>query len=488
MSMSRLYNNALLRWLNTAILGREYDEAIFHARGARVRTVLQKRLAIGIFLSVFLLATLIYLPFNPLLIIIVGFVPFVISYYIPVLVMKNHVIKRRANLERVIPLLKLIIKFLWNIADNEHDVQKIFLDTLRHISLDGSGSQFNSLVHKMILGMPIKQILAGFDSPSQKLNTFLQNCSDIQALSFLVKDHDTYSQYKVFLKTLESRMVILVAEAIFLPILVALVFTFQNTDPTLHVFFIIIHVVILKFLSRFLLNTEFSLLYSVGLFQGKLNHVFDEFLSFLFYLGHEFQYHPPEMALKLSLARGSSGLLDLLGVRVRERTQMVDFHDAIVILSNETSSSVIRVIFILVDKLARYAGVDLARLIIDIALELKNQKEIEEEKINIINAERFKVKILVVCLTLILSIISSLFPLLAHGVVGSDLVQFSIGFSYQLDLSTVFIMINLFYNSTSCYYLMKFTRFPSVHKYVAIISFLFILITMVGIPFFNKFT
>ncbi len=487
-NMSILYKNGVIERVHNVFIGKGLDAGFFHAPGDKERLVLQKRLFLGLLLSVIVFVSLLCLPLMPLYIFIASVLPFFLTYYLRIIVLKDRLKKHCIALERTLPLLRLEIKFLLKIADNEFDIQKLFVHSLQYISPAENSSQFNVLVKDMILGMPVEKILSEFESPSRKLNDFIHNCSDVKALPFLGSDLETFSQYKVFLKTLESRMVIVVAEAIFLPILASLVFAFQSVDIGVHVVFIVIHVVILKCLSRFLLSEEFSMLYIVGLFPGQSKRMLDDLVSFLILLGENLKYHSPERALALSFARMSGGMMHMLGINTRENSWATSFHDKMHELSTAASTGVMSLTFNLINKFKDYAGVDLARFIVDIAIELKRQKEIEEEKINIINAERFKVRILVVCLTLILSILSVLFPLLARGTRDGVLDTFPNLSGGGTLPAFVFVMINLFYNYTSCFYLIKITGIPYAHRYAIIVSFLFVIIYLLGFFFFNKIT
>ncbi len=485
--MSFLYTNKLIQRLHNAFIGKEFDAAFLYARGDEGRLILQKRLFLGILLSVLVFVSLSCLTLMPLIVFIASLLPFFFTYYLRIIVLKSRLKKHSIALERALPLLRLEIRFLLKITDDEYDIQKIFVHSLQYILPAEKCSQFSILVKKMILGIPVETLLSEFGSPSRKLNDFIHDCSDVKALPFLGDDLETFSQYKVFLKTLESRMVILVAEAIFLPILASLVFAFQNVDVGVYVVFITVHIVILKYLARFLLHEEFSMLYFVGLFPDQSKKVLEDFISFLILLGKNFKYHSPEKALTLSFARMSRGLKQLLNINNRENAWAINFHNTMESLSTAAKSGAISLILTLINKFKDYASVDLARFIVDIAVELKRQKEIEEEKINIINAERFKVKILVVCLTLILSILSVLFPLLARGTGGGVLDMFSsLSGGGTLPVSA-FVIINLFYNYTSCFYLIKITGIPSPHKYAIIVSIMFVIIHLLGLSFFNKF-
>jgi hypothetical protein len=484
--MSFLYTNKIIQRLHNAFIGNEFEASFLYAQGDKERLILQRRLFLGLLLSVLVFVSLSCLPVMPLIIFIASLLPFFLTYYLRIIVLKDRLKKHSIALERALPLLKLEIKFLLKIADNEYDIQKIFVQSLQYISPAENGSQFYALVKMMILGMPVEKILSEFESPSRKLNGFIRGCSDVKALPFLGDDLETFSKYKVFLKTLESRMVILVAEAIFLPILASLIFAFQNVDVGVHVVFIAVHIVILKYLARFLLNEEFSMLYFVGLFPDQSKRMLDDFVSFLILLGENLKYHSPEKALALSFARMSRGLRHLLGINHLENAWATNFHETMEGLSTAAGSSVISLIFNLINRFKDYASVDLARFIVDIAVELKRQKEIEEEKINTIHAERFKVRILVVCLTLILSILSVLFPLLARGTRGSVIDAFSSLSGGGTLPASIFVMINLFYNYTSCFYLLKITGIQSAHRYTIIVSFLFVVIYIFGFSFFNK--
>lgn len=482
---SPLYANRLIAAIHGAFIGHEFDVNFLYPRGDQERLALQKRLVIGVIFSVMLFAPLSYLSMMPAIAFVVSLTPFLLVYYLKIFCLKGRLRKLRVALERVLPLLKLVVNFLLKIAGNEQDIQRIFVYSLQHVSPAENGSQFSALVRKMILGEPIERILSEFDSPSKDLNEFIRACSDVKAFPYLSDNFEAISQYKVFLKTLESRMVIIVAEAIFLPILASIVFAFQNLDTWVHLVFAAGHLLILKYLARFLINKDFSLLYSVGLLHNQSKRTLDDFISFLIDLGKNLKYHSPEKALMHSFTCITRNLGQFLGITTRENAWVTSFYDKLGALSSGAGSGIVCLILNLLSKFKDYASVDLAQLVVEIAAELKRQKEIEEEKINIMNAERFKVRILVACLTLILSALSFLFPLIAYGTNDDVLVPISMFSGANLFSVSIFLILNLFYNYTSCFYLAKLTGVPSAHKYAIAASLLFVTVILLG---FTGFT
>ncbi len=482
---SHLYANKVIEAFHNALVGHEFDANFLYARGDQDKLLLQKRLLLGLVSSVVVFVSLSFLSVAQFIVIVASLLPFIIVYYLRILVLKDRLRKQRVALERVLPLLRLVVKFLLKIAGDEYDIQKVFVHSLQYISPVENGPQFIGLIKRMVLGEPVERILSKFESPSHIVNDFIQACSDVKAFPYLSDDLEAFSQYKVFLKTLESRMVIIVAEAIFLPILASLVYAFQNMEIGMHVVFAAVHLLILKYLARFLLNKDFSLLYLVGLFPDQSRQLLDDFISFLIALGRNLKYHSPEKALMLSFTSMSREFLQLLGINNLANAWITSFHEKMVALSAAAKSGVMGLIFNIISKFEDYAGADLARFIIDIAVELKRQKEIEEEKVNIINAERFKVKILVACLTLILSFLSVLFSLLASGANGVALETFSMLWGRGIPSVSLFVAINLFYNYTSCLYLIKITGILNAHKYAVIVSLLFVAINLLGISFLD---
>ncbi|MEX2684438.1 MAG: hypothetical protein Q6373_022900 [Candidatus Sigynarchaeota archaeon] len=475
----------VLEVIHDAFIGQEFDEKFLYAPGNREKKFYQKRLILGVFTSFWLFVSLTFLSVAPFVIFIASSLPFFFLYYLNIIALKGRLRKQCTALTRVLPLLRLIIKFILKVAGNEHDIQKIFVHSLQYISLEELNPQFNTLVKKMVLGEPVEKILSEFESPSRELDDFIHACRDVNSFPYLASDFETFSQYKTFLKTLESRMVIIVAEAIFLPILASFIFVFQCTDVGVHVVFAIVHLLILKYFARFLINKDYTLLYFVGLFFDRSSQVLDDFITFLMVLGRNIRGHSPEKALMLSLACTSREFLQLLVINNWAYFWIDNFYDKMLALSNDAKSGIIGLIFGLISKFRDYASVDLAQFIIDIAVELKRQKEIEEEKINIIKAERFKVKILVFCLTLILSSFSILFPLLFRGMNSRFFNPFSVFSGNDSLYVFIFVIFNLFYNYTSCFYLIKITGIPSVHKYAIMAVLLFVAIYLPGISFFN---
>nr|MDO8085746.1 hypothetical protein [Candidatus Sigynarchaeum springense] len=480
-----LYDNKVIEAVHDAFIGHEFDEQHIYAPGNRDKLFLQKRLMLGIITSVAVFVTLSFLSISWIAIFIASLLPFILVYYLNIIALKGRLRKQRVALMRVLTLLRLIINFLLKISGKDYDIVKMFIYSLQYISPEENGPQFNTLVKKMVLGEPVEKILSEFESPSRELNEFIHACSDVNSFPYLARELETFSQYKVFLKTLESRMVIIVAEAIFLPILASFIFAFQSIDVVVHLAFAGVHLFILNYLARFLINKDFSLLYFVGLLPDQSKQMLDDFISFLIVLGRYLRDHCLEKALMLSLNCTSRKFLQFFGINNWANAWIANFHEKMLAMSNDAKSGIISLIFGLISKFRDYASIDLAQFIVDIAVELKRQKEIEEEKINIINAERFKVRILVSCLTLILSILSILFPLLASGIYNNLFDPLSLLSGKAPLYVFVFVIINLFYEYTSCFYLIKITGIPSAHKYAIIASLLFIAIYLLGFYFIN---
>jgi hypothetical protein len=445
---------------------------------------MQKRFFFGVIGAILVFIIIILLNLSPILAVVLGVAFFFLVYMGYLIRLKNALRKSCIELERLIPVLRLEIKFLLKIVDKEHDIQKVFLEILQDLTVGRFQQIIKQLSYKVVLGNPVEKMLMNFDSPSKKLNEFMFECSDPRALPFMGKEIEPFMEYKVFIKTIESRLVILIAEGIFLPILASMIFIFQRLDLGLHIFLVIIHFIILKYASKILLDKQFSLLYMSESFLGSHKDVIDPFISFLFVLGKNLKDHAPEKALILTIIQATREISVFTNQETWKNALMLNFFQKMQEITTETKSSIIRLVSSVIFKSKAFLGKDLGGLILDIAVELKREREIAAEKHNIINAERFKVKILVICLSVILSIITALFPYMIFGGEGSisGLITPNSGdVSFKM---LVFILLNVSYNYISCFYLVKITGIHQSHGYAILATCLFLFILLVGLVFY----
>jgi hypothetical protein len=197
------------------------------------------------------------------------------------------------------------------------------------------------------------------------------------------------------------------AESIFLPILLGLVFIFNFLNELFSICFIVIHFLILKYISNFLLNKKFNLTYTNQNFNFSRNQELDELISFLYELGVSFEFKSPEMAIVSSLRNIKSTNIYHVLLEAFE-SGIFNFNGALITLSEKLQLKISKFIILIIIKLQKLAGINFGHMLIEITKELEGQKRIEEEKSTIIKAEQFKIKILVICLPIILSIMVAL--------------------------------------------------------------------------------
>ncbi|HME54653.1 MAG TPA: hypothetical protein VKM55_20755 [Candidatus Lokiarchaeia archaeon] len=429
------------------------------------RLACQKKLLITLIAFCVMLVTL-AISAKIFIIILIIFLYFLLSYFLPIIRINNYIGKQRMDLEKTIPLLRLEIRFLLKMVRDENDILEIFVEILNSILKISRAHGLQDMYFKLLQGQLAENILKNFDSPSKKLNEFLHACGDINNLKFICMENEYFQQYKIFLKTLESRLVIFVAEGIFLPILTTLVYIFGMLPIPVHFCFLFMHFLILRYITNVLLNKQFSLLYFSDIISGKNNKILDEFIEMLGILGKNVKYNALETGLVKTISQLNQKTLNDLGVILQNNVKDLDFSHFLEEMAFKSNSSIICLISSIILHLKRFAGENLADLIIEITDELKRQKELEEEKNNIVSAERFKIKIVILFIPFILSVLTVLFQVMmipdnmmtnVSSYVASSQFSFFNGF--------LLIFLNSSYNYLSCYYLTRIASINSSKKY-----------------------
>jgi len=271
LNFSLLYNNNIIKKLNSIFFPGDVNESILNRYKANARVFFQKRLALALILSGFSLVFLLMMKVPVIIDLAMPSALFLTSYYLPVSFLKNKVYKQRVECEKVMPLLRLGLRFISKISSQEQDVLKLLIEMLRSVSLKTDTVNFQALYQKMIFGELPEHILRNFVSSSEKLDNLIHACGDMQNFSQLCNQMENFNEYKVYLKTLESRIVILIAEAIFFPLLFSMVYIFYMNLGPLHFVILVLHYAILKILVKTLLKKSFSLLYFADVFFWRNN-------------------------------------------------------------------------------------------------------------------------------------------------------------------------------------------------------------------------
>ena len=480
-----LYDNKVMKKINDHFISIEINDAILNNVVKNARLACQKRLLLTLIAICLALITL-AISARIFILFLILFLFSFLSYVFPVIRINNYINKQRTELDKIIPLLRLELSFLLKIMRDGDDILKVFIDILHSILKTSTASDLQDVYFKLLQGQLPENILKNFNSISKKLNEFLHACQNVNNLKFICTENETFQQYKIFLKTLESRLVIFVAEGIFLPILTTLIYIFGMVPVQVHFCFLLAHYMILRYFAGFLLNKQFSLLYFTDIISENNNKILDDFIEVIAILGKNIEYNALETGLIKTISQVHRKTLNNLGITIQYGPRDLDFSRFLEEMAFKSNSSIVRLISSIILHLQKFAGDDLANLILDIINELKRQKELEEEKINIISAERFKIKIIILFIPFILSILTALFQILLIPENMTKNVS-TIVTSVQLSFfsSILLILLNSSYNYLSCYYLTRIAGMHSCKKYSTfstVIFFIMYIIILVSLP------
>lgn len=394
----------------------------------------------------------------------------------------KHLFKIKKNyeneckrLESLIPILKLMLRFLLKICKEEQDISRIFAEMLGYIDTNSPFTNFKELISKITMGSSPEESIGNYHSFSSKFTEFICKCTDRRNIKQTSEKKNDFNEYRSFIKTIESRIVIIMAESIFLPILLGLVFIFNILNELFSFCFIVIHFLILKYISSLLLNKKFNLIYTNQDFSLSRNQELDELIAFLYELGINLESKSPEMAMISSLSNIKSTKIFNVLLKGFE-SGIIDFYDALITLEGNLKLKISKFIILVILKLQKLAGIKLGRMLIEITKELDEQKRIDEEKLTIIKAERFKIKILVICLPIILSIMVALLPFFQNYKISSifgDIQDINL-ISFYGTRMAIFIISNLMYIIVSTYFLTKIGQIRLKSRYIAFSASIFL--------------
>nr|MDO8109705.1 hypothetical protein [Candidatus Sigynarchaeota archaeon] len=386
--------------------------------------------------------------------------------------------KNATSIEKFIPLLKLELKFLLTVFPRDVDILRIFIELLSSIDDPRMSKEFKEARLDMMLGSLPEDILSRVRTFSTEFNTFMTTCSNVDNIQRYCDEREDFSEYKVFMRTLESRIVILVAEGIFFPIAAVFLFMFQSLPVPLIIAFVAIHVVLLRLVARWLLKKRFSLIVYQEILIADKDTDIDKFLEFLEILARLLRRNSPEVAIARLLDEASSAVLQHLHVERNflEALSFDEFLDNIVV---HARSNLVRMIIGLVQQLRAYASDQFGTLLQSMIDELKEQKKLDKEKSEILKGERFKIYVLIACLPLILAILTGILPFLMVGEdidVADPATNPMLMYFHSLTLVdwVYFLAFNLAFNYATAYYLTRISGIFTNHKFAIISTVIFL--------------
>ncbi|MHA1749974.1 MAG: hypothetical protein ACTSYF_15185 [Promethearchaeota archaeon] len=483
----KFYDNRVIAKLNEFFIFKELRYFIKNSETSNDTMIfLQKRLfivlcliLINVFFTIVLILINSSLMFQYILIsLFLSLFFHYLVYYKYIYQYNKKISQQKIECETILPIIQFELQFLNNGMKRESDILILFIRSLLKILEGDLLKQFKEMYYHILIGQIPGKKITNLKTPSVKFNELLYKARDRDLID-LFDNKEKYSDFKVFLKTLESRMVIIIAEGIFLPIITIIFFLF-NPLPYLNVIFPIFHWIIIRQVSSSLLSKNFTVIYKKLLTGRKYNIEFDEFIEFLDYFSIYLKANSPEIALYKTI-RDSRKVLSF--VKKDEYISLNSFSvkEFFLRLSSNTKSYAISLFCDVIQYLVSYSGERFAELISTFSKELKIQRELEKERTIILKSERFKIKILLIFFPVILSILSALVPIFmidesfysGSSTLG-ELFLFKIN-SFNFFL---FFLMNLSYNYITTFYLTKISSYSLNHLYSIFSSVIFILIVL----------
>lgn len=378
-------------------------------------------------------------------------------------------------LESFIPLLKMQLGFLQTCLPDERDLDLLFLRSMTRLGRWSHHAMLKSLQVKLAIIGPGDDVLEGFKTPSKIFDDFLRKCLNPRERMFIMEYRNDHSEYKAYLKTLESRIVLIISEGVFLPLLVLLCFLFLLIPVHLLFLFILVHLVLIEVCSRALLNRAFDLMVHVDVSMHRDESI-EELIRLLRLLGSFIKDNAIELAfLKTCQAlKGTHALITRVW-KNENRLLSLDFNAQLESCIKESKSVMVQVILEFVRAMHQFSSSGFGDLLFSIAHELVDQKLLENERGNIIKGEQFKVKILSGCFPFILAIISAITPFFSLqapvliSVPGYPDIIFS-----RLDGVYIVVLFNLVVTFITAYYLFKIVGASRAHTYALLSAGIFL--------------
>jgi len=483
-------NRNILGRINNLIIPRRLfnlKTIVLDKTGVNLDELFTRKLLIAIIICIVTTIVSVILKINFIILFAIIVCIFYYIYYHEIYKWDTKINYAIQDLNSKIPLLKIGLRFLDKTLKKDDDITFELLNLLLCL-LDSKIHNEIAKIHLfLILGDLPEDIVRKNLFISPEFNHFLNACLDRKNIKYLCQLKDSHYKFKQFLKTLESRIVIIMAEGMFLPVLASFIFIFSTFSPLFNLFLLFFHFFYLKNISRILLRKEFNLI-SRGIYltRTEINEL-KIISNLLSKLGLAIRDRSPEKAtfqILKSLDNKTKKQINFqLDTNLNDYSLEALFNQ---ILRN-SSSSIIKVVAFICLKLIKYSSEELGTLIQEISIELNNQIVLEEERNSIVQAEKFKIRILLLFLPFILSVITALMP----SLLTDKSIIINIGYQsffnvnyifFQFSDEILFFCLNFFYNFLTSYYLAKISGIESKIKYAIFTSlFYFIFFVLINL-------
>jgi hypothetical protein len=396
--------------LNTLLIERIVNDEWLYQFFGQTRDTQRWKLNL-FFLTVFP-ASLILLAFShtPLIPVLFPLMWFFVIYLVPLMKKKAVLQGEKIDIDRTMPLLRLHATFIRATLPKTHDFLQVFITCLGSQDFGGVLKCFKYFHAQLLNGIPAEAILLDHTSISKELTNFLHDCTDMKKIESTLSQRENFLDYRIFLKSLESRLVIIIAESIFLPMISNLFFIFNIASFIVGFSLVLVHFILLRVMTKGLLMKRFGLFSHVDSVLVGSGDEIDHFITFFEDFGTLLKNNAPEYAYLL-YAQGYTKTDAALAQEFR--TNMIDPPSLDLLLSRlstRVQSIALKTILFMLSRLQSLAGPQADLLLRGIASELRQQREIENERVSIVKGERFKIVVLVLCLPFMLAVISSIFP------------------------------------------------------------------------------
>ena len=311
---------------------------------------------------------------------------------------KTALLRDRMDIDRLLPLLRLHASFIREILPKTHDFLQILITCLGYQDFGGSLINFRSFYTQLVSGIPAESILLNYVSVSKELTNFLHDCTDIKKNESSLAQKENFLEYRIFLKSLESRLVIVIAESIFLPMISNIIFIFNAASFFCGLALVLVHFILLRVMTKSMLMKRFDLFFHTGSMLVGVGDEIDHFIRFFEDFGTLLKTNAPEKAFLLyamNYPKQDAALAQVFKATVFDLPSLDMLLSK---LSVRVHSVAIKTILLMLSRVQFFAGPQADLLLRGIATELRLQRDIENERVSIIKGERFKIGVLVLCL------------------------------------------------------------------------------------------
>ncbi|TFG08752.1 MAG: hypothetical protein EU539_01505 [Promethearchaeota archaeon] len=331
-----------------------------------------------------------------------------------------------------------------------------------------------------------ESLISKIVTPSKDFNTYLRQI----ILNDLIPNpynefkylHETSSEknFKILLKDIESKISIIFFIGLFFPIGLCFLILFRQIDLIFMLFFIPFFLIILNFLFKKFVKTDFILIGLLRDYSSLEKTKFDEFLTFLKSFAMNLKFNAsPEKAFIDTYLQNKNYIKLLNSTFYNQITRLLNyncsFREMLDNLKLELNSVRYNLILNTLEEMLYLNAYYTSEQILDILEIIHNHRKLEKKFEIIIKGEKFKVMLFIFLLPMIIGAIGGMFPLMV--MLTSDQGTYTISHSKIDVLETILIFLTLFSsNLITSYYFLKIIHYEKMYVIFLSSNLIFILV------------